>query len=52
MLKAVLYLELAERGGETAASHVKEVVHQQLSDTVRDRAIHQANNWRALPSTR
>lgn len=52
MLKSVLYLELAERGGETAASHVKEVIQQQLSATSRDHAIHQANNWRALPATR
>ncbi|ESQ28150.1 hypothetical protein EUTSA_v10018848mg [Eutrema salsugineum] len=35
MLKSVLYLELAERGGETAASHVKEVVQQRLSATSR-----------------
>ncbi|CAN8235711.1 unnamed protein product [Cochlearia groenlandica] len=52
MLKSVLYLELAERGGETAASHVKEVIHQQLSADSRVHAINQANNWRALPSTR
>ncbi|XP_010427839.1 PREDICTED: F-box protein At1g70590 [Camelina sativa] len=52
MLKAVLYLELAERGGETAAGHVKEVIHQQLSATSRHHAIQQANNWRALPATR
>ncbi|VVA94830.1 unnamed protein product [Arabis nemorensis] len=52
MMKSILYLELAERGGETAASHVKEVVHQQLSATSRDHAINQANNWRALPATR
>ncbi|CAH2066598.1 unnamed protein product [Thlaspi arvense] len=31
MLKSVLYLELAERGGETAATHVKEVVQHRLS---------------------
>lgn len=52
MLKSVLYLELAERGGESAATHVKEVIHQQLSATSRGHAIHQANNWRPLPATR
>ncbi|VYS50626.1 unnamed protein product [Arabidopsis thaliana] len=56
MLKAVLYLELAERGGEAAATPVKEVVHQQLSATFGGQAvhhaIHQANNWRPLPVTR
>ncbi|KAJ4874763.1 F-box protein [Raphanus sativus] len=53
LLKAVMYLELAQRGGETGAGHVKEVIHQQLSATTsRDHAINQANNWRALPATR
>ncbi|KFK41473.1 hypothetical protein AALP_AA2G135400 [Arabis alpina] len=52
MLKSVLYLELAERGGEKAARHVKEVIHQQLSATSRDHAINQANNWRALSAPR
>ncbi|KAL9311326.1 F-box protein [Arabidopsis thaliana] len=56
MLKSVLYLELAERGGEAAATPVKEVVHQQLSATFGGQAvhhaIHQANNWRPLPVTR
>ncbi|CAN6938078.1 unnamed protein product [Brassica oleracea] len=52
LLKAVMYLELAERGGEPGAGHVKEVIHQQLSAPSRDHAINQANNWRALPATR
>ncbi|XP_022877094.1 F-box protein At1g70590 isoform X1 [Olea europaea var. sylvestris] len=52
MMKAVVYLELATRAGETAAAHVKDVIIQQLSATSRDRAIHLADNWRALPSTR
>ena len=30
MMKAVVYLELAGRGGETAATHVKNVIFQQL----------------------
>lgn len=49
MMKAVVYLELATRAGETAAAHVKDVIIQQLSATSRDRAIHLADNWRALP---
>ncbi|KAF8408297.1 hypothetical protein HHK36_007445 [Tetracentron sinense] len=50
MLKAVVYLELATRSGETAAARVKNVILQQLSGTSRDRAMHLADNWRALPS--
>ncbi|KDP26648.1 hypothetical protein JCGZ_17806 [Jatropha curcas] len=50
MMKAVVYLELATRSGETAAAHVKDVILQQLSAPSRDRAMLLANNWRALPS--
>ncbi|KAJ4974902.1 hypothetical protein NE237_008076 [Protea cynaroides] len=50
MLKAVVYLELAGRAGETTAEHVKNVVLQQLSANSRDRAMSLADNWRALPS--
>ncbi|GMI70778.1 hypothetical protein HRI_000747100 [Hibiscus trionum] len=49
MLKAVVYLELAIRSGETAATHVKNVILQQLSATSRDRAPFLADNWRDLP---
>ncbi|KAI3467571.1 hypothetical protein Pfo_024234 [Paulownia fortunei] len=52
MMKAVVYLELATRAGETAATHVKNVIFQQLSATSRDRAMLLADNWRALPSSR
>ncbi|XP_050204307.1 F-box protein At1g70590 isoform X2 [Mercurialis annua] len=52
MMKAVVYLELASRSGETAATHVKNVILQQLSSTSRDRVMVIADNWRALPSTR
>ncbi|KAK6242139.1 F-box domain - like 10 [Theobroma cacao] len=52
MMKAVVYLELATRSGETAATHVKNVILQQLSATSRDRAMLLADNWRALPSSR
>uniref|UniRef100_A0A1J3I6A6 F-box protein n=1 Tax=Noccaea caerulescens TaxID=107243 RepID=A0A1J3I6A6_NOCCA len=52
LLKSVTYLELAELGGEKGAVHVKEVVQQHLSATSRAHAINQANNLRALPSTR
>ncbi|OAY32530.1 F-box protein At1g70590 [Manihot esculenta] len=50
MMKAVVYLELATRSGETAAAHVKNVILQQLSATSRDRVMLLADNWRALPS--
>ncbi|XP_042489134.1 F-box protein At1g70590 [Macadamia integrifolia] len=50
MLKALVYLELAIRAGETSAEHVKNVVLQQLSASSRDRAMSLADNWRALPS--
>ncbi|KAK9276438.1 hypothetical protein L1049_005971 [Liquidambar formosana] len=52
MMKAVVYLELATRAGETAASHVKNVILQQLSATSRDRVMILADSWRALPSSR
>lgn len=52
MMKAVVYLELAGRGGETAAVHVKNVILQQLSPTSRERALTLADNWRALSSSR
>ena len=52
MMKAVVYLELATRSGETAATHVKNVILQQLSATNHDSALLLADNWRALPSSR
>lgn len=52
MMKAVIYLKLATRAGETAAAHVKNVIVQQLSTISHDRAMHLANNWHAIPSTR
>ena len=51
-MKAVVYLELATRAGETAAAHVKNVILQQLSATSRDRVMNLADNWRAIPSSR
>ncbi|KNA18612.1 hypothetical protein SOVF_069180 [Spinacia oleracea] len=50
--KAVVYLEVASRAGESGASHVKDVIIQQLSVASRDRAMRLAENWRALPSSR
>ncbi|KAG9446475.1 hypothetical protein H6P81_012603 [Aristolochia fimbriata] len=47
MTKALVYLELASRAGETAADHIKNVVVQMLSPISRDRAIVLADNWRA-----
>lgn len=52
MTKAVVYLELATRAGETSATHVKNVILQQLSVSSRDRVMFQADNWRALSSSR
>ncbi|CAI9300006.1 unnamed protein product [Lactuca saligna] len=52
MMKAVVYLELAARGGETAAAHVKNVILQQLPPPSRERALSLADNWRPLPSSR
>lgn len=52
MMKAVVYLELAARGGETAAAHVKNVIFQQLPPPSRERALSLADNWRPLPSSR
>lgn len=52
MSKAVVYLEVASRAGESGASHVKDVIIQQLSVASRDRAMRLAENWRALPSSR
>nr|XP_043611459.1 F-box protein At1g70590 [Erigeron canadensis] len=51
MLKAVVYLELAERGGETAASHVKRAILHQLPQSSRERALTLADNWRAHTSS-
>ncbi|KAK9108176.1 hypothetical protein Syun_024187 [Stephania yunnanensis] len=52
MMKAVVYLELATRGGEAGAANVKNIILQQLSAISRDRAIFLADNWKALPSPR
>ncbi|KAL9226356.1 hypothetical protein vseg_002179 [Gypsophila vaccaria] len=52
LMKAVVYLELANRAGEVGASHVKDVILQQLSAASRDRAMQLADKWRALPSSR
>lgn len=51
MMKAVVYLELATRAGESEAAHVKHAILQQLSATSRYRAMHLANNWLAKPSS-
>ncbi|KAL3337259.1 hypothetical protein AABB24_029760 [Solanum stoloniferum] len=51
MKKAVVYLELATRAGETAADHVKYVILQEMSTSCRDRAMLLADNWRPLPSS-
>lgn len=52
MMNAVVYLELATRKGEKAASHVKDVILQKLSPSSRDRVMLLADKWRPLPSSR
>ena len=52
MMKAVVHLELASRAGEVGASHVRDVILQQLSATSHDRVMRLADNWRPLPSVR
>ncbi|KAK6160229.1 hypothetical protein DH2020_003610 [Rehmannia glutinosa] len=39
MMKAVVYLELATRAGETAAAHVKDAIIRKLSAASRDKAM-------------
>ncbi|GAA0161977.1 hypothetical protein LIER_18171 [Lithospermum erythrorhizon] len=51
-MKAVLYLELATRTGETAAAHVRNVIVQELTEDSRHQAMVLAHNWCALPSSR
>ncbi|CAL0331532.1 unnamed protein product [Lupinus luteus] len=51
MMKAVVYLELAARAGETGAAHIKSLVLNRLSAASRDHAMCLANSWRALPSS-
>lgn len=51
MIKALVYLELATRAGETAAAHVKNVLVHRLTAASREHAMHLANTWRALPSS-
>ncbi|KAA8533197.1 hypothetical protein F0562_033270 [Nyssa sinensis] len=52
MVKALVYLELATRAGETAATHVSYVILQELPAFLIDRAMFLADKWRALPSSR
>ncbi|KAE9596999.1 putative F-box domain, tetratricopeptide-like helical domain-containing protein [Lupinus albus] len=51
MMKAVVYLELATRAGETGAAHIKNLVLNRLSAASRDHAMSLADSWRALPSS-
>lgn len=43
---ALVYLELATRAGETAATHVKNVLLQQMSPNSRNHAILSADQWK------
>ncbi|CAL1395241.1 unnamed protein product [Linum trigynum] len=51
MVKAVVYLELATRAGETAAAHVKNVIVQQLPVSSRERAMVLADSWRSISAS-
>ncbi|PIN09982.1 hypothetical protein CDL12_17427 [Handroanthus impetiginosus] len=51
-MKALVYLELATRAGEMAATHIKNDILHELSAASRDKAMHLADNWRPLPSSR
>lgn len=47
-MKALVYLELAMRAGETDAAHTRDAILQSLSQTSRDRAFLSADKWRPL----
>ena len=47
-MKALVYLELASRAGETAAAHTRDMILQSLSQTSRDRALLSADKWRPV----
>lgn len=50
--KSVVYMELASRSGDEAAANVRDVLLPQLTEAERDEAMHQADMWRAMPSSR
>ncbi|PKU81658.1 F-box protein At1g70590 isoform X1 [Dendrobium catenatum] len=45
-MKALVYVELAFRAGETAASHIRDVIVHALSQPLRDCAMTSADKWR------
>ncbi|PKA57790.1 F-box protein [Apostasia shenzhenica] len=45
-MKALVYVELAVRAGEAAASHIRDVIVQSLSQPLRDQAMSTADRWR------
>ncbi|XP_020570609.1 F-box protein At1g70590 [Phalaenopsis equestris] len=51
-MKALVYVELAVRAGETAASHIRDVIVEALSQPLRDRAMTSVNRWRPQPFNR
>lgn len=48
MIKALVCFELASRAGETAASNIRDLGLQSLSQTSRDRAMLSVDKWRPL----
>ncbi|GLJ49371.1 hypothetical protein SUGI_1044440 [Cryptomeria japonica] len=49
---ALVFLELATRAGETAATHIRDILLQQLSPKLRAHAIACADNWKIKQSPR
>uniref|UniRef100_A0A0C9S8S1 TSA: Wollemia nobilis Ref_Wollemi_Transcript_3752_1321 transcribed RNA sequence n=1 Tax=Wollemia nobilis TaxID=56998 RepID=A0A0C9S8S1_9CONI len=49
---ALVFLELATRAGETAATHIRDVLLQQLSPKLRAYAITCADNWQTKQASR
>lgn len=45
-VKALIYVELAVRAGETAASHIRDAIVHTLAQPVRDRAMTSVDRWR------
>lgn len=46
--RALVYLELATRAGETAASHVRDVIVESLPPERREQALQSVDKWKPL----
>ncbi|XP_078447146.1 F-box family protein isoform X2 [Wolffia australiana] len=45
LMKALVYLELATRAGESSAAHVKEIIEESLCPSLRNRAMSLVDKW-------